>query len=111
MTDLNPAVTTVIERCLNVRTGENALVICDPDRIDLGRALHEGAVRAGGDSVFVLLPPRPERGTEPPPPVAAAFAACDVFLAPCLPSLSHTRARKASTERVARGATLPGADA
>ena len=111
MTDLNPAVETVITRCLGVRPGENVLVVADPDRIDIGRALHEGAIRAGGDSLFALLPPRPERGTEPPPPLAAAFAACDVFLAPCLPSLSHTKARNAATERGARGATLPGVEA
>ncbi|HEX8208372.1 MAG TPA: hypothetical protein VF587_20080, partial [Solirubrobacteraceae bacterium] len=110
MTDLNPAVETVVNRCVAVRPGEDVLVVADPDRVDIGRALHEGAVRAGGDSVFVLLPPRPERGTEPPAPVAAAFAACDVFLAPCLPSLSHTKARNAATERGARGATLPGVE-
>ena len=110
MTDLNPAVETVVNRCVAVQPGEGVLVVADPDRVDVGRALHEGAVRAGGDSVFVLLPPRPERGTEPPPTVAAAFAACDVFLAPCLPSLSHTKARNAATERGARGATLPGVE-
>jgi leucyl aminopeptidase (aminopeptidase T) len=111
MTDLNAAVETVVNRCVAVQAGENVLVVADPDRLDVGRALHEGAVRAGGDSVLVLLPPRPERGTEPPPTIAAAFAECDVFLAPCLPSLSHTRARKAATERGARGATLPGVEA
>ena len=110
MTDLNPAVTTVLERCLAVQPTENLLVVCDPDRLDIGRALHEGAVRSGADSVLALLPPRPERGTEPPPPIAAAFASCDVYLAPCLPSLSHTKARKAATERGARGATLPGVE-
>ena len=110
MTDLNSAVDTVVGRCVAIRPGENVLVVADPDRADVGRALHDGAVRVGGDSVFVLLPPRPERGTEPPPTVAAAFGACDVFLAPCLPSLSHTKARNAATERGARGATLPGVE-
>ena len=111
MTDLNPAVETVVNRCIAVRPGESVLVVADPERVDVGRALHEGSVRAGGDSVLVLLPPRPERGTEPPPTVAAAFAACDVFLAPCLPSLSHTKARHAASERGARGATLPTVEA
>jgi leucyl aminopeptidase (aminopeptidase T) len=110
VTDLNPAVETVVHRCVAVKSGEDVLVVADPDRVEVGRALHEGAVRAGGDSVFVLLPPRPERGTEPPPTVTAAFAACEVFLAPCLPSLSHTKARNAATERGARGATLPGVE-
>src|SRR3954470_19201349 len=110
MTDLEPAVRTVIDRCLAVRADEDVLVVCDPTRTDIGRALHHGALAAGADSVLLELPPRPERGTEPPPPVAAAFAACDVYLAPCLPSLSHTTARKAAEDRGARGATLPGVE-
>lgn len=110
VSDLATAAHTIVERCLAVRPEENVLVVCDPDRIDIAQALHDAALAAGGDSVLTVLPPRPERGTEPPPTVAAAFAAADVYLAPCLPSLSHTRARKAATERGARGATLPGAD-
>jgi len=108
--DLDHAVRAVIQRCLAVRPDEDVLVICDPSREEIGRALHEGALQAGADSVLLVLPPRPQRGTEPPPTVAAAFAACDVYLAPCLPSLSHTTARKAATERGARGATLPGVE-
>jgi len=106
--DLQRAVATVVERCLAVRAGEDVLVVADPGRVALGQALHEAARLQGADSVLAVLPPRPERGTEPPPTVAAAFAACDVFLAPCLPSLSHTVARRRATEAGARGATLPG---
>ena len=57
---------------------------------------------------LVIAPPDPARGTEPSALVAAALAACDVFIAPCMPSLSHTTARKAASERGARGATMPG---
>jgi leucyl aminopeptidase (aminopeptidase T) len=66
---------------------------------------------AGGDAVLTILPPNPGRGTEPPPPVAAALAAADVFVAPCLPSLSHTSARKRASEGGTRGATMPGVTA
>jgi leucyl aminopeptidase (aminopeptidase T) len=110
VSDLETAARTVVERCLAVRDGENVFVVCDPDRVDIAQALHEAALAAGGDSIYTVLPPRPERGTEPPPSVAAAFAACDVFLAPCLPSLSHTTARKGATDNGARGATLPGVE-
>jgi leucyl aminopeptidase (aminopeptidase T) len=107
-TDLSRAVHTVVERCLGVSAGEGVLVIADPDRVALGHALLDASLAAGADAVLTVLPPRPERGTEPPRAVAAAFAACDVFIAPCLPSLSHTKARKAATDAGARGATLPG---
>lgn len=110
MSELETACRTVVERCLAVQPGENVLVVCDPTRLDIAQALQGAAIAAGGDAVLTILPPRPERGTEPPPPVAAAFAKCDVYLAPCLPSLSHTKARNGATENGARGATLPGVE-
>jgi leucyl aminopeptidase (aminopeptidase T) len=52
---------------------------------------------------------RERNGVEPPPTIAAALSACDVFIAPTRRSLSHTEARRAACARGARGATLPGA--
>jgi leucyl aminopeptidase (aminopeptidase T) len=110
MDDLDQAVRTVVERCLGVRAGESVLVVADPGNATLGDALMRAARAIGGDAVLMILPPDPSRGTEPPPTVAAALAA-DVFIAPCLPSLSHTSARKRASEGGARGATMPGVDA
>jgi leucyl aminopeptidase (aminopeptidase T) len=107
MDDLDRALRTVVERCLRVSAGETVLVVADPDSAALGDALTHAARAAGGDAVFTILPPDPARGTEPAAPVAAAFAATDVFIAPCLPSLSHTSARKRACEAGARGATMP----
>ncbi len=106
--DLHRAVATVVERCLGVAAGEEVLVVADPDRADLGRALHEAVLAAGGDGALVVVAPDARRGTEPPRSVAAALGRADAYLAPCLPSISHTRARKAATEAGVRGATLPG---
>ncbi len=109
--DLEQAVRAVVGRCLGVTAGEELLVICDPDRTDLGDALLRAGLAAGADAVLAVLAPRPARGTEPPAAIAAALAAADVFVALCLPSLSHTSARKAASERGVRGATMPGATA
>ena len=111
MSELEQAVVTVVERCLRVRAGETVLVVADPDSAPLGESLLQAARAAGGDAVLTILPPNPSRGTEPPAPVAAAFAAADVFIAPCMPSLSHTSARKHACELGHRGATLPGVTA
>ena len=110
MADLSTAARTVVERCLAIKPGENVFVVCDPTRVEIAQSLHAAAIDARADAIYTVLPPRPERGTEPPPTVAASFAACDVFLAPCLPSLSHTKARKAASDAGARGATLPGVE-
>jgi len=106
--DLDRAIQTVLGRCLAVREGEEVLVIVDPDREHLGHELLSAARGIGADGALIILPPDPRRGFEPPRSVAAAFSGCDVFLAPCEPSLSHTVARKAASEKGIRGATLPG---
>ncbi|MDX6682744.1 MAG: hypothetical protein QOG94_2783 [Solirubrobacteraceae bacterium] len=111
MQDLDRALQTVVERCLGIGADETVLVVADPGNAALGDALMHAARAAGGDAVLTILPPNPGRGTEPPPPVAAALAAADVFVAPCLPSLSHTSARKRASEGGTRGATMPGVTA
>ena len=107
MTDLGPAVATVVRRCLAVKPGEDVLVVVDEPLQDVGEALRAEAQSAGGDAVLTVMSQRATHGTEPPPPIAAALASCDVFIAPASRSLSHTQARKRATEAGARGATMP----
>jgi leucyl aminopeptidase (aminopeptidase T) len=109
--DLDRALITIVERCLDVRSGEHVLVIGDPRSRALAEAMREMAARHGADAVLALMDERETDGSEPPPPIAAALAACDVYLAPTSRSLSHTRARKAASDAGARGATLPGVTA
>jgi leucyl aminopeptidase (aminopeptidase T) len=111
MTDLGPAVNTVIQRCLGVKAGEAVLVIVDPPKLPIGEALHEAARSTGADSVLAVMDERETDGSEPPRSLAAALAACDVFIAPTTRSLSHTVARHRATDAGARGATMPGVSA
>ena len=108
MTDLGPAVATVVHRCLAVRPRENVVVVVDRDTRSIGEALRDECAQAGADAVLALMDERPTDGTEPPPTIAAALQACDVFIAPTSRSLSHTTARKRATDAGARGATMPG---
>ncbi len=118
---LDRALETVIGRCLDVRSGERVLVIGDfggdegatagSDSQALAAALRDTAARYGADAVLMLMDPRANDGAEPPAPVAAALAACDVYVVPTSRSLSHTEARRAATQAGARGATLPGVTA
>src|SRR5512133_1150013 len=111
MSDLQHAVDTVIADCLGVQAGEDVLVVVDAPTRELGDALRARASALGADAVLTVMDERADNGTEPPPPVAAALAATDVFVAPTSKSLSHTRARKAASEAGARGATMPGVTA
>ena len=108
MSDLGPAVETIVRRCLRVKAGEDVVVVVDPATRTIGEAFRDEAGSAGGDAVLMLMDERATHGTEPPASIAAALAACDVFIAPTTRSLSHTSARKRATEAGARGATLPG---
>jgi len=108
MPDLGPAVSTVVNRCLTVRSGEDVLVVADPGTRTIGEALTDEARTAGADVVLALMDEREVDGTEPPRAVAGALADCDVFIAPTTRSISHTVARKKANEAGARGATMPG---
>ena len=107
MGDLDRALQTVVERCLAVQPGEDVLVVADPGPPSSARRSCEAARAAGGDAVLLILPPSPDRGTEPPPRWRPRSPRRRVHRAR-LPSLSHTKARKRASEAGARGATLPG---
>jgi aminopeptidase len=107
MTGLARAVRTVVRNCLAVAPGEDVLVVVDEPLQDVGEAPRREAQDAQADAVLAVMSARENHGVEPPAPIAAALAACDVFIAPASRSLSHTRARKAATDNGARGATMP----
>jgi leucyl aminopeptidase (aminopeptidase T) len=111
MDELARAVEGVIGRCLAVKAGEHVTVVADRGTTAVGEALRAGAVAAGAETVMTVMEPRAVDGEEPPAAVAAALLASEVFIAPTSKSLSHTRARKAASDRGARGATLPGVTA
>lgn len=106
---LDTAYRQIVEHSVGVKPGDDVLIVIDPERRGIGAGLLEAVEHAGGDGAVAVLPPSATRGTEPTRAIAAALRSTDVFLAPCLPSLSHTEARKAATAVGVRGATLPGA--
>jgi aminopeptidase len=108
MSDLGPAVETVVRRCLGVKAGEEVVVVVDPGTRSIGEALRDAAGAAGADAVLMIMDERATDGNEPPASVAGALAGCDVFIAPTTRSLSHTSARKRASDAGARGATMPG---
>jgi leucyl aminopeptidase (aminopeptidase T) len=108
VTDLSQAARAVLDDCLQVRVGEELLVVTDPGTRRIGEILVAGGRERGAEAVLVEIAERENNGTEPPPSVAAAMAACDVLIAPTTKSLSHTEARRAANAAGARAATMPG---
>jgi leucyl aminopeptidase (aminopeptidase T) len=108
MSDLERAVSAVINDCLGVREGESLLVVANPSTLGLAERLRGEGGRAGADSMLLLMADRSIHGEEPPDAVAAAMAEADVLLCPTVKSLSHTAARRKACEGGTRAATLPG---
>lgn len=105
---LNEVAARLLRINMGLRRGERLLVVTDPDRAGIGRALYEAGRDLGADAVYVEMQSRQVSGQEPPPAVAAAMESSDVVIAPTTHSLTHTMARKAAVARGARVATLPG---
>lgn len=105
---LDLAYRQIVERCLGVQPGEDVLVVFDPDSRGIASGLLQAVRDVGGYAAAAIVFPVTARGSEPPRSIAAAMRETDAFLAPCLPSLSHTTARKEASAAGVRGATLPG---
>ena len=58
MTDLAPAVRTVVRRCLAVQPGENVVVVVDSTLQDVGEALRDEAESAQADAVLAGYAPQ-----------------------------------------------------
>lgn len=107
MSDLNRAISAVVNECLKVGEGEQVLVVCNPSTLGLAERMRGEAGRAGADAMLAMMAERATNGTEPPRAIAAAMKSADVVLCPTRQSLSHTAARREACEAGVRIATLP----
>jgi leucyl aminopeptidase (aminopeptidase T) len=107
VSDLDVALTTVLKDCLGIKPLEQVTVLTDPNKLSIARALVDMAREMGAEALLIEMAERETHGTEPPAAVAAALLDCEVFIAPTSKSVSHTEARRAASERGARGATMP----
>ena len=59
-----------VETCMDIRRGENVLIVCDPTTGDIGQALHEATVKKSERVLLIVMPKAKHHGEEPPTPVA-----------------------------------------
>jgi len=96
-----------VRTCLNVQKEERFLVITDPSRERIARALYQTGVGVGAETIFLMMMERSRHGEEPPAPVATVMKTVDVIIAPTRFSISHTQARKEACQAGVRVATMP----
>jgi len=99
---------TVVDTCMDVRRGENVLIICDPTTTEIGQALHEAASKRSDRVLLIVMPKGRHHGEEPPTPVANLMRQQRVVVAPTKYSLTHTKAVRQAVNDGARVATMPG---
>ena len=99
---------TVIDICMDLRRGENILIVCDPSTTEIGQALHQAASARSDRVLLVVMPKGRHHGEEPPTPVANLMRQQQVVIAPTKYSLTHTRAVRQAIKDGARVATMPG---
>lgn len=105
--NLDEASEIVWNECMNLKEGENTLIVCDKPLRTIGGTLFEKAVELGGEAFFLEMIPRQIHGEEPPSMVADVMKSADVIVIPTSTSLSHTKARREACAKGARIATLP----
>ena len=108
MIDIADGCLRILRDCLGVREGEEVLIVSDPPKLEIAKALFFSARLLEAEPVLITMRETGRNGAEPPRVVAESMKECEVFIAPTTYSISHTEARRRATERGARGATMPG---
>ena len=98
----------VTNTCMDIRRGENVLIVCDPTTGEIGQALHRAATERSDRVLLIVMPKSRHHGEEPPAPVANLMRQQQIVIVPTRYSLTHTRAIRSAVKEGARVATMPG---
>ncbi|MFW5952932.1 MAG: aminopeptidase [Candidatus Natronoplasma sp.] len=101
-------VRTALEVCMDVKSGEEVLVVTDSRKLDIADAFAAVSSSFGADTTISCMKPREIDGEEPTEAIAGAMKKADVVMIPTSKSLSHTDAREEAVESGARVASMPG---
>ena len=98
----------VVQTCMDIRRGENVLIVCDPTTTEIGQSLHIATQKRSDRVLLIVMPKSRHHGEEPPTPVAALMRQQQVVIAATKYSLTHTKAVRQAVRDGARVATMPG---
>jgi leucyl aminopeptidase (aminopeptidase T) len=94
---------TIVEVCAGTTAGEQAVIVTEPEMLPLAEAIAAAVYAVGAEPLITLMTPRASDGQEPPPTVAAAMKASQVFFNVVRTSITHTRATRDAAAAGARG--------
>ena len=108
MNPLQKAAHIAVRDCMAVKPDETVLIVTDPPKKLIARALFEAAMEYGKEAFLLEMKERSINGQEPPAEVTEMMKAVKVVLCPTSKSLTHTTARRMACQAGARVGTLPG---
>ena len=100
--DMADGARILVRTCAGVREGEQAVIVTDPERLAIARAVADEALGTGAAASIVIPPARSIDNEEPGPAVAAALLAADVVFLPVTLAMAHTRAVRQAIRAGAR---------
>jgi leucyl aminopeptidase (aminopeptidase T) len=107
---LERAATNLLVKCLDLKSEESCLVVCDSSRRRLGQTVYEAAIQITASSRLCVIQPPDETGWQEDTlnRLEKEMFFQDVILFLTGRSLSHTDARRRALRRGARLASMPG---
>lgn len=106
--ELSPVATRIVTELAEITPDEEVLVISDPEKVSVGRAMTNAARGVGADTTFAVMPRLDAHGNEPPAGVAAAMKAVDVAFTATTHAITHTQSRLDASEAGTRVVVLRG---
>ncbi|MEK4535980.1 hypothetical protein NST21_11680 [Peribacillus sp. FSL K6-1552] len=104
------SVQTILKTCLNIKPGENLLILTDTNTIEIGEMFSIVGKGLDAEVVMTIMSPTTRHGEEPPRIIAEAMKAADAIVAPTTFSINHSNARKAASDAGARLIFMPDAN-
>lgn len=106
--ELSPISRRIVEELATVTADEEVLVISDPEKVSVGRAITNAARSVGANTTLSIMPRLDAHGNEPPGPVAAAMKEADVAFTATTHAITHTQSRLAASDAGTRVVVLRG---
>lgn len=96
----------ILDVNLNMKSGENLLIVTEPEKMTIAETIAASAVRKSIEPVLAIMMPREYDSAEPPKIIAEAMKASDAFLSVVGKSITHTNAVKDAISNGSRGIVL-----
>jgi leucyl aminopeptidase (aminopeptidase T) len=98
----------IVDELAAVEADEEVLIIADPEKTSVARALTNAARAQGATAILTIMPRLDAHGNEPPATVAEAMKTADVAFTVTTHAITHTRSRLAAAEAGTRIVVLRG---